>query len=186
MKTLHLVIFAIAITGIVFLTSTQTSFGQWSYCCLEKSMPYKSGNAISINTTKQNYLGEETLKIEGLSYPSAFVQLFLKDPQNLTRDAGSIYADSSTGHFVSELTLPNNAVNGIWSVVANDSYTQSVLNVLVGNVSTHNVSGLGAPLSLSNMVPPLRMINEGYLATDVKCNMGLLLVTKAETRHLLV
>lgn len=50
----------------------------------------------------------------------------------------------------------------------------------MSSVLISNVEGHGVQSPPSTVIPPLKMIKEGYSTKDVKCNLGLWLVTKSE------
>lgn len=59
----------------------------------------------------------------------------------------------------------------------------SIMAILIISMSSmliSNVEGHGVQSPPSTVIPPLKMIKEGYSTSDVKCNLGLWLVTKTE------
>ena len=59
----------------------------------------------------------------------------------------------------------------------------SIIAILIIGISVMllpHVEGHGVQTLPSTVIPPLKMLEEGYSIHDVKCNLGLWLVTKAE------
>lgn len=135
-----------------------------------------SGGNMDLSVDKNSYFPGDRISILGTRNSNTLIQLSLIDPYGTLVRSAKTFSDK-TGHFsLSNFTIPNNAVSGIWQIGATSGvmhvHTQIVVN------STNNPSGIKTDKAITPS--PLKQLDDGTNADQIKCNQGLQLIFKQE------
>lgn len=189
MKTLHLS------TIIVLVISTMVTTNVFAQNDTHTPLNDLGDGNPFFMTVKGSFLPGQLVEISGNLVTVDPVQIILDNPQGMMKASKITFSDRY-GYFASELKIPVDAEAGNWTIVGTSGIYHKELNfTILGNSDTvtcyagnlcskpivNNTVQYDPKSSISTgMKSPLKQFKSGITATNVKCNSGLWLVTKAE------
>jgi|SRR5690348_5907279 len=131
-----------------------------------------SGGRMTLSVDKNSYLPGDQVSILGTGNSNTLIQLSLIDPYDILIRSAKIFSDK-TGHFsLSNFTIPNNAVSGIWQINATGGMMHVHTQITVN--STNNTFGIKTDKTITSS--PLKQFKSGVAANNVICRPDLQLL----------